>query len=159
MLNESLYRLYVSSNMFHPTFNSIHSFIRCQIKDGDGHAFASDTVRAGRLWWHQLGSFQNIIRELTVEDRYAFKEIFWKNVEDFETVYRWSYLSTRKTRSSSCINIRNNDMRMKCWMKQGVNRYDMKTVLDEPENVRWKICSRSNFHSTWFFLLLFLCSV
>ena len=36
----------------------------------------------------------------------------------------------------------------------------MKIVLDEPENVLWKICWRSNFHPTWFFLfLLFLRSV
>ena len=31
--------------------SSIHSFIRCQTKDGDGHAFASDTIRACILWW------------------------------------------------------------------------------------------------------------
>ena len=31
---------------------------------------------------HQLGSFQNIIKELVVEDRYAFKEMFWMSVED-----------------------------------------------------------------------------
>ena len=31
MLDESLYRLYLSFNMSHPTCKSIHSFIRCQI--------------------------------------------------------------------------------------------------------------------------------
>lgn len=35
---------------------------------------------------HQSGSFQNIIKELTVEDRYAFKEMFRISVEDYETV-------------------------------------------------------------------------
>ena len=42
MFDESLYRLYVSSNI-------CHSFIWCQIKDIGGHAFASDTIRAGLL--------------------------------------------------------------------------------------------------------------
>ena len=37
---------------------------------------------------HQLGSFQNVIKELIVEDRYAFKELIWMNVEDFETVLK-----------------------------------------------------------------------
>ena len=37
MLGESLYRLYVLSNFFHSICKSFHSFIRCQIKDGDGH--------------------------------------------------------------------------------------------------------------------------
>ena len=35
---------------------------------------------------HHLGSFHNIIRELIVEDRYAFKEMFRMSVEDFETI-------------------------------------------------------------------------
>ena len=34
----------------------------------------------------QLDSFQNIIKELNVEDRCAFNEMFRKNIEDFETV-------------------------------------------------------------------------
>ena len=37
---------------------------------------------------HQLGSFQDIIKELIVEDRYAFKEMFRMSVEDFETVLK-----------------------------------------------------------------------
>ena len=37
---------------------------------------------------HQLGSFQNVIKELIVEDRYTFKELIWMNVEDFETVLK-----------------------------------------------------------------------
>ena len=39
-------------------------------------------------WRHQLGSSQNIIVELIVEDRYAFKKIFPMSVEDFETVLK-----------------------------------------------------------------------
>ena len=35
---------------------------------------------------HRLDSFQGIIKELIVEDRYAFKEMFRMSVEDFETV-------------------------------------------------------------------------
>ena len=37
---------------------------------------------------HQLGSLQNIIKELTVEDRYASTEMFRMSVEDFETVLK-----------------------------------------------------------------------
>ena len=35
---------------------------------------------------HQLGSFQNIIKQVIVEDQYAFKEISWMSVEDFEAL-------------------------------------------------------------------------
>ena len=35
---------------------------------------------------HQLGSFQNIVQKLIVEDRYVFKEMFQMSVEDFGTV-------------------------------------------------------------------------
>ena len=31
--------------------------------------------------------FQKIIKELIVEDRYAFKEIFWMSVEDFCCIF------------------------------------------------------------------------
>ena len=34
----------------------------------------------------KLDSFQNIIKELNVEDRCAFNEMFRKNIQDFETV-------------------------------------------------------------------------
>ena len=50
MLDESLYRLYVSYIMFHSACKNIHSFIRCQIEDDNEHAFACDTIRACRLW-------------------------------------------------------------------------------------------------------------
>ena len=43
----------------HPTCKSIHSFIQWQIKDDDGHGFASDTVRACRLWRWKATSRQN----------------------------------------------------------------------------------------------------
>ena len=39
------------------------------------------------------------------------------------------------------FNICNNGTGMKCWVKLGLNRSNMKTVLDEPENVGWNICS------------------
>ena len=42
---------------------------------------------------------------------------------------------------------------MKHWMKQRVNRSKMKTVLDKPENVGWKISSRTNFQPTRFFFV------
>ena len=37
---------------------------------------------------HQLSSFHSIIKELILDDRYAFKELFRKSVEDFETVLK-----------------------------------------------------------------------
>ena len=88
---------------YHPTCKSMHSFIRCQIKDGDRHAFTSilsmlvnsddEKPRRGKTrewikWRHQLGSFHSIIKELNVDDRYAFKEMFRKSVEDCETVLK-----------------------------------------------------------------------
>ena len=99
---------------------------------------------------HRLGSLQNMIKELTVEDRYAFKEMFRMSVEDFETalkhiddlslhkkknevivciILRFSFVESFEIRSS---NIRNDVIRMKCWM----NRSNVKIVLHEPENVR-----------------------
>ena len=45
---------------------------------------------------------------------------------------RFTFVESFKIRSS---NIRNDVIRMKCWMKQGVNQSNMKTVLDEPENI------------------------
>ena len=44
----------------------------------------------------------------------------------------WSF----KIQSS---NIRNDVIRMKYWMKPGVNRSNMKTMLNEPENVAWNV--------------------
>ena len=37
---------------------------------------------------HQLGSFQNIIKEFIVEDQYPFKYIIWMSAEDFETALK-----------------------------------------------------------------------
>ena len=82
-------------------------------------------------------------------------------------VHWWPYLSTRNTRSyyfgehfsfvesfqTRSSNIWNDVIWMKCWIKQEVNQSSMNIVLDEPENVRWKICSRSNFHPTRFFFI------
>ena len=51
MLDESLYRLYVSPNMFHRTRKSIYSLIQCQIKDDDVHALPvilSELVDSGK---------------------------------------------------------------------------------------------------------------
>ena len=47
-------------------------------------------------------------------------------------------------------NIRSDVRRMKCWMKQRVNQSNLIILLDEPENVGWKICSQSDFHLTRF---------
>ena len=63
---------------------------------------------------------------------------------------RFSFVESFEIRSS---NIWNDVIRMKCWMKQRVNQSNMKILLDEPENVRWKICSQSNFHPTRFFFI------
>ena len=35
---------------------------------------------------HQLGSFHNIIKQVIVEDQYAFKKMSWMSVEDFEAL-------------------------------------------------------------------------
>ena len=158
--------------------------------------------RRGKTWeWikrrHQLGSVQNIIKELIVEDRYAFSG--WHLKICFGWVWRTSKLLGRWSEFSSllfklisiwCVsffycynfaerfsfvesfeirssNIRNGVIRMKYWMNNGINRSNMKIVLDKPENVGWKICSRSNFHPTrfffmqhdFFFVLLFFRSV
>ena len=58
---------------------------------------------------------------------------------------RFSFVGSLEIGSS---NIRNDVIKIKCWMKQGVNQSNMKIVLDEPENVGWEFCSRSNFHPT-----------
>ena len=50
MLDESLYHLCLSFNMLHPISKSLHAFLLSQIKHGEGHAFASDTIRAFRIW-------------------------------------------------------------------------------------------------------------
>ena len=58
-------------------------------------------------------------------------------------------------------NIQNDVIRIKCWMIQGINQSNLKTVLAEPENVDWNIFSRSNFHPVQFFFIqhdfLFFC--
>ena len=48
------------------------------------------------------------------------------------TEQQFSFVESFEIRSS---NIRNDVIRMKCGMKQGVNRSNMKIVLDEPKNV------------------------
>ena len=63
---------------------------------------------------------------------------------------RFSFVESFEIRSS---NIRNDVIRIKCWMKQKVNQSNMKILLDEPENVAWKIWSQSNFHPTRFFFI------
>ena len=45
---------------------------------------------------------------------------------------RFSFVGSLEIGSS---NIRNDVIKIKCWMKQGVNQSNMKIVLDEPENV------------------------
>ena len=59
---------------------------------------------------------------------------------------RFSIVESFKIRSSNMLN----DVRMKCWMKEGVNWSNMKILLDEPENVGLKLYLRSNFHPTQF---------
>ena len=87
------------------------------------------------------------------------------DVYDFFYCYyfaeRFSFVESIEIQSS---NIRNDVIRMKCWMKQRVDQSNMKILLDEPENVGWNICSQSNFHSTryffiehYFFLFCYFC--
>ena len=63
---------------------------------------------------------------------------------------RFSFVGSSEIGSS---NIWNDVIRIKFWMKQGVNQSNMKTVLDEPENVGWKFCSRSNFYPTQYIFM------
>ena len=63
---------------------------------------------------------------------------------------RFSFVESFEIQSS---NLWNDVTRMKCWMKPRVDQSNMKILLDEPENVVWNICSRSNFHSTRFFFI------
>ena len=104
--------------------------------------------------------------------------MFRKNIQDFETVRLMVriFLSAVQAISIWCVsffycyyfaerfsfvgsfeigssNIWNDVIRIKFWMKQGVNQSNMKTVLDEPENVGWKFCSRSNFHPTQYIFM------
>ena len=118
---------------------------------------------------HQLGSSDGDISWVLSKDWYAFKEMFWMSVELFKLISIWCawffiivipcyyYFAERfsfvKSFEIQSSNIQNHVMRMKCWMKQGINRSNVKIVLDEPENVGWKICSRLNFHPTRFFFI------
>ena len=85
------------------------------------------------------------------------------DVYDFYCVWyfaeRFSFVESFEIQSS---NLWNDVIRMKCWMKPRIDQSNMKILLDEPENVVWNICSRSNFHSTRFFFIehdffLFFC--
>ena len=91
MLDKSLYRLYVSPNIFIQeaslfilSFNikstmatdMLLPVILSELVDSDDEKPRRTKTREWIKRRHQLGSFQNIIKELIVEDRYAFKEMF-----------------------------------------------------------------------------------
>ena len=57
----------------------------------------------------------------------------------------------------SSFNIRNDVTKIKYWMKQGVNQSNMNILLDEPQNVAWKICSQSNIIFSFFWLIFCCC--
>ena len=65
---------------------------------------------------------------------------------------RFSFLESFDIRSSI---IRNNVIRMKCWMKQRVNQSNMKTVLDE-QNFAQFSSNPISLHRTWFFAFFFV---
>ena len=55
-------------------------------------------------WRRQLGSFQSIIKELIVEDRHAFKEMFRMSEKDFETVLKRvdDFISAQEIQGGYC---------------------------------------------------------
>ena len=70
---------------------------------------------------------------------------------------RFSFVESFEIRSS---NIRNDVIRIKCWMKQRENRSNMKIVLDEPENVAFnQIFIQHDFSSSnmIFFAIFVFC--
>ena len=107
---------------------------------------------------HLMKCFGRIYRTLKLLDWWSesscllFK-LFRFDVCHFFCYYfaeRFSFVGSFEIGSS---NIWNDVIRIKFWMKQGVNQSNMKTVLDEPENVGWKFCSRSNFHPTQYIFM------
>ena len=103
MLDKSLYRLYVSPNIFIQEASPfILSFdikstmatdmllpvILSELVDSDDEKPRRTKTREWIKRRHQLGSFQNIIKELIVEDRYAFKEMFQMSVQRLRNCFK-----------------------------------------------------------------------
>ena len=129
----------------------------------------------------QLGLYETLIKELIIEDRLSFKEMFRMSVEDFAFFFLGSsstgclfvWFSTENDVSSSLsifvlnqtvfrvylknfrmIWIRSIDViRSKCWMKEWANQSNTKITLEESEKVGRKVWSRSNFHPTQNFFI------
>ena len=59
-----------------------------ELVDSDDEKPCRGKTREWIKQWQQLGSFQNTIEELIVEDRVAFKEIFRMIVEDFKNCFK-----------------------------------------------------------------------
>ena len=118
--------------------------ILSEVVDSDDVKPRQGITRQCIKWRHQLGSFHNPIKRTYCGGSIC---IYWNvsnecgGLRNCFKAHRWLYLSTRNTRrSSNCINIQNDVVRIKCWMKQVVNRSIMKIVLNELENIGWKIC-------------------
>ena len=62
--------------------------ILSELVDSDDVKPRQGITRQWIKWRHQLGSFHNIIKKLTAEDRYTFTEMLRMSVEDFEIVLK-----------------------------------------------------------------------
>ena len=115
--------------------------ILSELLDSDGEKPLQGKSLAWIKLRHQLGSSQNIIVKFIVEDRYAFEEMFRMSAEHFETVLKHIddpispkeiqgdhrpvllderlVLTLRFLGASEISFIRNDVIKMKCWMKQG----------------------------------------
>ena len=81
------------------------------------------------------GYFNSIIREVMIEDRMGFKEMFWMSAEDFEFVLKHidnnrSLANIRLTSQMKCVD------------------WKLEIMLDEAKKCWMKVCSETNFHPT-----------
>ena len=160
MLDESLCRLKVPSNMFHPTCNPIHWFIWCQtvivsiffvIPIFLSFLNVSFSLFFAYFLWPACLFFSRYLQFLLLHlcILLHFDLVILINSNNLLRHCSSSFrLDACEIRSS---NIQNDVIRIKCWMIQGINQSNLKTVLAEPENVDWNIFSRSIFIQYNFF--------
>ena len=117
----------------------------------------------------QLGLYETLIKELIIEDRLSFKEMFQMFLLKMMFLLRCPFLFSIKLFSVFIWKIfewflfnllfensnwRSIDViRSKCWMKEWANQSNTKITLEESEKVGRKVWSGSNFHPTQNFLI------
>ena len=94
------------------------------------------------------GYFNSIIREVMIEDRMGFKEMFWMSAEDFEFVLK--HIDNNRSLENMCKYSTDVTDEV-CWMKTGNYVGWGKKMLDE--SLLWnKLSSNITFrHPTWSF--------